>query len=278
MPQLHSQRMQAVGFHSSARRSVTLRCRSGFHDGTDRPSEFHHATHCGYADPMKRTDTSGWPCTDRPQRRRARRPLEPAADPPGLPRHAPLRRLPSRARHRPQHPHPAPRPPRRRGPPHQGPSTSRTRPATSTGSPTRAATSTRSWRRWPPGANAGSPDPKGTPLVLHHTACDHDMHAVVVCSECDEPLDVRTVRAKSGPGYPKAAAAMTRDEWLEAFADSRGRRRADRGRHRALLELAGIAAHASERTAAPITCWIAAVAALAPADALRLGQSIRSVG
>ena len=28
--------------------------------------------------------------------------------------------------------------------------------------------------------------PEGTPLVLHHTACEHDMHAVVVCSECDQ--------------------------------------------------------------------------------------------
>ena len=36
--------------------------------------------------------------------------------------------------------------------------------------------------------------------MLHHTTCDHDMHAVVVCSECDEPLDVRQIRATSGPG------------------------------------------------------------------------------
>ena len=42
--------------------------------------------------------------------------------------------------------------------------------------------------------------PEGTPLVLHHTACDHDMHAVVVCSECREPLDVRRVSARPGPG------------------------------------------------------------------------------
>jgi DNA-binding HxlR family transcriptional regulator len=49
--------------------------------------------------------------------------------------------------------------------------------------------------RWLTGA-------EGTPLVLHHTACDHDMHAVVVCSECEEPIDVREVRAKAGPGYP----------------------------------------------------------------------------
>jgi len=47
--------------------------------------------------------------------------------------------------------------------------------------------------------------PEGTPLVLHHTTCDHDMHAVVVCSECAEPLDVRGVRAKPGPGHPAAS-------------------------------------------------------------------------
>ena len=45
--------------------------------------------------------------------------------------------------------------------------------------------------------------PEGTPLVLHHTTCDHDMHARVVCSECAEPLDVRAVRAQAGPGYPR---------------------------------------------------------------------------
>jgi DNA-binding HxlR family transcriptional regulator len=43
--------------------------------------------------------------------------------------------------------------------------------------------------------------PEGTPLVLHHTTCDHDMQAIVVCSECAEPLDVRDVRARAGPGY-----------------------------------------------------------------------------
>jgi len=47
--------------------------------------------------------------------------------------------------------------------------------------------------------------PEGSPLVLHHTACDHDMHAVVTCSECSEPLDVREVRARRGPGYPASA-------------------------------------------------------------------------
>src|SRR5207237_8476329 len=52
--------------------------------------------------------------------------------------------------------------------------------------------------------------PEGPPLVLHHTSCDHDMHAVVVCSECDEPLDVRQVRAKAGAAYPRSAGGTPR--------------------------------------------------------------------
>jgi len=52
--------------------------------------------------------------------------------------------------------------------------------------------------------------PEGTPLVLHHTGCDHDMHAVVVCSECAEPLDVREVRARPGPGSPRLSEPRVR--------------------------------------------------------------------
>lgn len=43
--------------------------------------------------------------------------------------------------------------------------------------------------------------PEGTPLVLHHTVCDHDMHAVVTCSECAGAIDVRDVTATYGPGF-----------------------------------------------------------------------------
>lgn len=35
-----------------------------------------------------------------------------------------------------------------------------------------------------------------SPVILHHTSCDHDMHAVVVCSECAAPIDVREVVAR----------------------------------------------------------------------------------
>jgi DNA-binding HxlR family transcriptional regulator len=42
----------------------------------------------------------------------------------------------------------------------------------------------------------------GPPAVLHHTRCDHDMHAEVVCSQCGEPIELRDVTADLGPGDP----------------------------------------------------------------------------
>lgn len=50
---------------------------------------------------------------------------------------------------------------------------------------------------------------------------------------------------------------MTRDEWITAFAHEAGVEAPSVLEIRELLELAGTAAHASERTAAPIACWIA---------------------
>lgn len=50
---------------------------------------------------------------------------------------------------------------------------------------------------------------EGTPLVLRHTSCGHDMHAVVTCSECAEPLDVRRVEARMGPGYPRSSPSAS---------------------------------------------------------------------
>jgi DNA-binding HxlR family transcriptional regulator len=52
--------------------------------------------------------------------------------------------------------------------------------------------------------------PEGTPLVLHHTSCHHDMHAVVKCSQCDEALDVRDIRATPGPGAPRPVRSRAR--------------------------------------------------------------------
>jgi hypothetical protein len=45
----------------------------------------------------------------------------------------------------------------------------------------------------------------------------------------------------------------------------------------AVLELAGTAAHASERAAAPLSCWLAATAGLTPAEALALARGVAEI-
>lgn len=68
--------------------------------------------------------------------------------------------------------------------------------------------------------------------------------------------------------------ARTRTEWIAAFAVDLGVEAPDDATVDALLELAGVAAHASERTAAPVACWLAAVAGLPPAEALARARTI----
>jgi Domain of unknown function (DUF6457) len=52
-------------------------------------------------------------------------------------------------------------------------------------------------------------------------------------------------------------AAWTRDEWIAAFARQIGVDPPTPEEVDVLLELAAIAAHSSERTAAPLACWLA---------------------
>jgi hypothetical protein len=49
---------------------------------------------------------------------------------------------------------------------------------------------------------------------------------------------------------------VTRDDWIAAFAREAGVAPPSVAEISELLELAGTAAHASERTAAPLACWI----------------------
>jgi len=50
---------------------------------------------------------------------------------------------------------------------------------------------------------------------------------------------------------------MKPEHWIERFAEQAGVPPPSIEDVEAILELAGIAAHASERTAAPVACWIA---------------------
>jgi hypothetical protein len=67
---------------------------------------------------------------------------------------------------------------------------------------------------------------------------------------------------------------MTRDEWIGAFADALGVGAPDAETVETLLALAGTAAHASERTAAPIACYLVGLAGAAPSDAGRLAEGV----
>jgi Domain of unknown function (DUF6457) len=50
---------------------------------------------------------------------------------------------------------------------------------------------------------------------------------------------------------------MRRDEWLKEFAEKLSLDPPTEAEIAALLDIAATAAHASERTAAPIACWLA---------------------
>ncbi len=71
---------------------------------------------------------------------------------------------------------------------------------------------------------------------------------------------------------------MTRDEWIAAFAVEAGVERPDPDQIRALLDLAGVAAHGSERTAAPIACWIAGRSELSIAELHAAAERVSAAG
>jgi hypothetical protein len=67
---------------------------------------------------------------------------------------------------------------------------------------------------------------------------------------------------------------VTAREWIDAFAAAIGTEAPDDATVEQLLTLAGEAAHGSERTAAPIACWLAGRTGLDPAAALALASNI----
>ena len=68
--------------------------------------------------------------------------------------------------------------------------------------------------------------------------------------------------------------AQNMQGWLAVFAAEVGTAPPTGEELDLLLELARIAAHASERAAAPITCWLAARAGVEPRDALAVGKRL----
>jgi hypothetical protein len=67
---------------------------------------------------------------------------------------------------------------------------------------------------------------------------------------------------------------MTGEMWLRALATELGVPAPTEQETTDLLALASIAAHASERVAAPLSCWMTARAGIAPAEALAVATRL----
>ena len=67
---------------------------------------------------------------------------------------------------------------------------------------------------------------------------------------------------------------MNAKEWLAAYAEKLGTEAPTTDEFKAVLDLAGEAAHSSERVAAPVACWVAAKAGVGLEEAIRLAREV----
>ena len=67
---------------------------------------------------------------------------------------------------------------------------------------------------------------------------------------------------------------MDARDWLVAYAERLGVEPPDDAAIEQLLDLAGIAAHTSERIAAPITCWLVGSSGTPVGEALEIGRQL----
>ena len=67
---------------------------------------------------------------------------------------------------------------------------------------------------------------------------------------------------------------MNAREWIKAYAERLGTAAPTNEEWSALLDVAAAAAHASERVAAPVSCWVAARAGVDPDEALRVAREL----
>ncbi|HEY1510359.1 MAG TPA: DUF6457 domain-containing protein [Solirubrobacteraceae bacterium] len=71
---------------------------------------------------------------------------------------------------------------------------------------------------------------------------------------------------------------MNATQWLAAYAEKLGTDPPTKEELKAVLDLAGEAAHSSERIAAPVACWMAARAGVGLEQAMTLARQVDSDG
>jgi hypothetical protein len=67
---------------------------------------------------------------------------------------------------------------------------------------------------------------------------------------------------------------MNAKEWLAAYADRLGTAPPTQDELKAVLDVAAVAAHASERIAAPVACWLSARAGRSLEESLELAREV----
>ena len=70
---------------------------------------------------------------------------------------------------------------------------------------------------------------------------------------------------------------MNATQWLAAYADKLGTDAPTKDELKAVLDLAGEAAHSSHRIAAPVACWLAARDGVGLEGAMTLARQVGSV-
>ena len=66
----------------------------------------------------------------------------------------------------------------------------------------------------------------------------------------------------------------TGDEWIDTFAARLGAEAPDGEERAAILAFAGVAAHSSERIAAPMACWVAGRHGVSLDEAMRVAREL----
>jgi hypothetical protein len=69
---------------------------------------------------------------------------------------------------------------------------------------------------------------------------------------------------------------MNAREWLNAYAEKLGVEPPTTEEFKTLLDVAAEAAHSSERVAAPVACWLVAMAGVDPDKAVKLAREVEA--
>jgi hypothetical protein len=67
---------------------------------------------------------------------------------------------------------------------------------------------------------------------------------------------------------------MRAEEWIERFAEELGVSSPDEEELARVLELASVAAHSSERRAAPVACWLAGASGRSSAEMIEVAKRL----